>query len=251
MKYLTLLILLATPISWAEMDTRPGLHDGRVVTLQYKENEVYTVNAHYTQVTIVRFHEDEKFISTRGGDALGWDVVEHEHMLFLKPIAEDADTNMNVVTQDRKTGELRYYAFELNALPTDSNEMGTWSVEIQDPRRTRWLHDAAIEREVNAQRDRKAAATLPIIVQNLDFDYEGDGDWELSPKQIFDDGKFTYFLFEKQQALPLLVSIEDGKQGMIINRHEEGLYTVIHQISNEYLLRLNELEFRIHYSGDR
>ncbi len=247
---IVLLALLLAQTSWGEVNVRPGPHDKRIATFRYQENEVYTINAHYKQETVVRFHEEEQFIRSGSGYTEGWSVEEHEHMLFIMPIADDVDTNLNVVTQDRVTKELRYYIFELNALTGGSNEIGTWSIEMRDPRRNHRASRATIKRKDAAELAAEEAATLPIVVENLDFNYGGSGDWELAPQQIFDDGKFTYFQFG-QQTLPLIVSIEGNKEQMIVNRHEEGVYTVIHQTAEEFLLRLNKLQFLITYQGKR
>ncbi len=246
-----LMALLLTQMTWGEVNVRTGPHDKRVVTFQYQENEVYTINAHYNQETVVRFHEDEFFIWTGAGDTEGWTVDQHEHMLFLKPVANDADTNMNVVTQDRATNELRYYTFELNALTAGSNEVGTWSIEMRDSRRARRNNLANIRRNEATQKTADEAATLPIVVRDMDFNYRGNGDRALAPQKMFDDGKFTYFQFAPQQTLPAITAIEGNKQQLIVNRHQEGVYTVVHQTADEFLLRLNDQQLLISYQGKR
>ncbi|TIS52672.1 MAG: conjugal transfer protein TrbG, partial [Mesorhizobium sp.] len=65
---------------------RPGNLDGRV-----------------TSVVMIIFDEDEKFETISLGDTESWQVAPSEkgNILFVKPVAKNVTTNMNVVTTKR------------------------------------------------------------------------------------------------------------------------------------------------------
>ena len=75
----------------------------RVTSVTYQENNVVQVFATYGISTMIIFDEDEKFETISLGDTESWQVVPAEkgNILFVKPIAKDVMTNMNVVTDKR------------------------------------------------------------------------------------------------------------------------------------------------------
>ena len=65
---------------------------------------------------MIIFDEDEKFETISLGDTESWQVVPAEkgNILFVKPIAKDVTTNMNVVT------DKRIYYLELHDFAPDA-----------------------------------------------------------------------------------------------------------------------------------
>ncbi|RWX59447.1 conjugal transfer protein TrbG, partial [Mesorhizobium sp. M4B.F.Ca.ET.089.01.1.1] len=82
---------------------RPGNLDGRVTSVVYQPNNVVTVNATYGISTMIIFDEDERFETISLGDTESWQVAPSEkgNILFVKPVAKNVTTNMNVVTTKR------------------------------------------------------------------------------------------------------------------------------------------------------
>jgi len=239
----------------AEVAVHTSLLDERVTTLEYRKGEVYSINARQGQQTIVRFHEDEGFRFIGSGKSTGWEIFTHEHILSIIPLSHNVDTNLNVTTQDRITGEVRYYVFELNALNVDSNEIGTWSIEFKNTKGREQLHYSAPFMAAVTPALPEAVhipdTTLRIELSAMDFRYGYSGDDVLTPLRIFDDGKFTYFEFPQDMAIPIILTVEGGEQRLIVNRHEEGIYTVVQQVADEYVLILGDLETRIYHQGTR
>ncbi|TIU13753.1 MAG: conjugal transfer protein TrbG, partial [Mesorhizobium sp.] len=87
----------------AAQSPRPGNLDGRVTSVVYQLNNVVTVNATYGISTMIIFDEDERFETISLGDTESWQVAPAEkgNILFVKPIAKNVTTNMNVVTTKR------------------------------------------------------------------------------------------------------------------------------------------------------
>ncbi len=81
-----------------------------MTSVVYQPNNVVKVSATYGISTMIIFDEDEKFETISLGDTDSWQVAPSEkgNILFVKPIAKDVSTNMNVVTSKR------IYFLELN-----------------------------------------------------------------------------------------------------------------------------------------
>lgn len=246
---------IVSSIAWAEMDVRNSPVDGRVTTLEYRKGEVYSINGRYGQQTVVRFHEDEDFRFIGGGNDGGWEITRYAHMLSIIPLSYDVNTNLNITTQDRVTGELRYYVFALNALAANSDEIETWSVEFKNTKgRELPYYSETVAPPVQRSEVKEVPAPSkgPLIaLAAIDANYGYNGDAALIPRRIFDDGKFTYFEFPETMMPPMILAIEDGGQRLIVNRHEAGIYTVVQQVADGYILMLGDLEARIHYQGKR
>jgi type IV secretion system protein VirB9 len=61
----------------------------------------------------------------------------------------------------------------------------------------------------------------------------------IRPREVFDDGVFTWFLFPKSQSVPVLYkSVPGTKEEAVINFHMEGEYLVAHATSALWNLRL-------------
>jgi len=105
---------------YAAQAPRPGSLDSRVTSVVYQSNNVVKVSATYGISTMIIFDEDEKFETISLGDTDSWQVAPSEkgNILFVKPIAKNVATNMNVVTSKR------IYFLELNDhAPTDGKQV--------------------------------------------------------------------------------------------------------------------------------
>jgi type IV secretion system protein VirB9 len=61
----------------------------------------------------------------------------------------------------------------------------------------------------------------------------------IRPKEVFDDGVFTWFLFPKSQSVPVLYkSVPGTKEESVVNFHMEGDYLVAHATAALWNLRL-------------
>jgi len=245
-------LAIISSVALGEAGVNSSLLDGRVTTLEYRKGEVYAINARFGQQTLVRFHEDEVFRYIGSGKSAGWEILPNDHQLTVQPISHNADTNLHITTQDRVTGEIRYYTFELNALSADSNEIGTWSIEFKNTKdRSLPYYSASVTPPAILKTVQVPDTTLRIELATMDFNYGYSGDDVLTPVRVFDDGKFTYFEFPESMAIPIILTLEGGEQRLIVNRHEEGIYTVVQQVASEYVLVLGDLETHIHYRGKR
>src|ERR1035437_9209569 len=95
----------------AEKIPQAGTADARVKIVTYHDNDVYKLKGHYGFTTIVEFSPKEKIETISVGDSEAWQVVKpnRQNILFVKPLEQNADTNMTVLTSRR------IYTFPLSA----------------------------------------------------------------------------------------------------------------------------------------
>ena len=96
--------LLATPFAAAAQDAR-------IVERFYDEGKIVRIEGKTKVQATIQFAEDERIENVAIGDSEAWQVTPNKraNLLFVKPLAPNAQTNMTVVT-DRRT-----YLFDLVA----------------------------------------------------------------------------------------------------------------------------------------
>ena len=100
--------LLAAP-AFAERLPKGGAYDSRIRTVVYKADDVVHLKATYGISLLITFGEDEMIDTITLGDTVAWQVVPNKkrNLVFIKPVAREAATNMNVISNKR------IYTFEL------------------------------------------------------------------------------------------------------------------------------------------
>jgi len=145
--------------------------------------------------------------------------------LFLKPIEQNALTNMTVITNKRS------YLFELHAAETQSirDENMIFVVRFVYPQGdTNSLDFTSFEPMPDLERD----------AEKYNFNYTIRGPDLIAPLRIFDDGEFTYFEFrEKNTEIPAFFVVDPLGNEQIINYRTRGRYIVVERVSSRFTLR--------------
>lgn len=223
-------IMLALPVpAHAITEGRPILLDHRVRTLMYQPDEVYRFVGHYRYQSSIEFGADEEIRTISMGDSTSWMLNPSGNRLFLKPIEQDATTNMTLIT-NRRT-----YLFELLARETD---------DIDDPSMTFILRFMYPDEEgpgteiVSNYLDSVPIPELDEHPEKYNFDYTISGADVIAPLRIFDDGQFTYFQFRNVNAdVPAFFLVDDRGEESLINYRTRGDYIVIERVARKFTLR--------------
>ncbi len=103
MKYAALAIgiLIFSQGAFAEKEALPGKTDPRIKVFTYSARDVFKVRAHYGYASHIIFGEDENIEHVAAGDSLAWHILPKQNHLFLKPIEDNAGTNLTVLTNKR------------------------------------------------------------------------------------------------------------------------------------------------------
>ncbi|MBB4170875.1 TrbG/VirB9 family P-type conjugative transfer protein [Rhizobium sp. BK538] len=202
-----------------------GRLDPRVTSVVYQPNDVVRVFATYGISTMIIFDEGEAFETIAVGDTDSWDIVPADkgNILFVKPKARNAATNMNVVTTKRM------YYLELNDYAPEDNKK-VFGIRFVYP-----------DKDLNASLRRQAEARVGtpnmsgIDKANVNIDYAFSGDPALKPLMVFDDGKKTFFKFG--QKVPAVFAVNSDFTETLRNFRREGDYIVLDGTASQYTLR--------------
>jgi type IV secretion system protein VirB9 len=206
---------------------RPLATDPRIKTVLYSPNEVIKFTGHYGYQSSIEFSPDEEIQTISIGDSVAWMMNPSGNRLFLKPVEEDATTNMTLIT-NRHT-----YFFELHA---DKVE------DINDPHLTFQLRmvypDEQISMLGSGQGDEIPLPDLENDKGKYNFNYSITGSELISPIRIFDDGQFTYFEFRNKNAdVPAFYNVDAKGNEAMVNYRTRGDYIVIERVSARFTLR--------------
>lgn len=184
----------------------PIVTDSRIKTLVYNENDVYRLMTHYGYQSNIEFSTRENIETISLGDRIGWQVVPAGRRLFIRPLAEDAHTNMTVITNKRA------YQFDLYSGSGDLKpaEDLAYVVRFYYPEEDRSAPPPVAAAPASAMQLTHAVETARPAADRLNFRYTFTGPDALAPVKVFDDGQATYFQL-RREAVITVVS-KDGKE---------------------------------------
>jgi type IV secretion system protein VirB9 len=232
MRLLVLFVIayMCLPVSIASalQEPRPLATDRRIQTVRYSQNEVYRFIGHYGYQAIIEFAPDEEISTVSLGDSIAWQVNPVGPRLFLKPVEQDALTNMSVITNKRT------YHFELHAEETEN----IGSSDMIFVLRFVYPDDYAGEYSNYVSEDPTPDLSDPEVLKTLNFRYSMVGNDIAAPIRIFDDGEFTYMEFKDINAdVPAVFWVDSAGEENLVNFRKNGNYIVIERVTSVFTLR--------------
>ena len=225
-KLLCLFVVLGGALpAYALQEPHAIATDSRIRTVRYSENEVYQFIGHYNFQSTIEFGPDEKIQTVSVGDSVAWLINPSGHRLFLKPIDQNALTNMTVITDKHS------YLFELHAEETK---------DIRDKELVFVLRFIYPQNEVS-DIGISQFEDFPEIdkhPERYNFNYTVRGSNVIEPIRIFDDGQFTYFEFhDKNAEIPAFFRVNGNMDEELINFRKRGNYIVVERVASRFTLR--------------
>ena len=220
--------------------------DARLVELQYDPAEIVRIEGKARVQATIRFGDDEVIENVAIGDSQAWQVTPNKraNLLFVKPLADNAETNMTVVTSRRT------YLFDLVANPRN-RPVYMLSFNYPEPV-VEGDEDAQLVAAESANPTELEAAGDPYAVidpSQLNYAWAGDGDAGLLPTVAFDDGEATYLTWPDGASVPaILVKDHDGTEGPV-NFTVRGPTIVVDGVPREFILRSGEEVARLVNEG--
>lgn len=204
--------------------------DARLLTLAYDPDQVVRIEGRAGVQATIAFGDDEVIENVAIGDSQKWQVTPNKRatLLFVKPLAANAVTNMTVVTSRRT------YLFDLVAAP---RAKPLYVLRFTYPEEGTKLAEQPSEAPNEAE---LAAVERPdqiIDPAELNFAWTASGERALLPARSFDDGRATYLTWPSGQAIPaILVKDEKGTEGPV-NFTVRGDTIVVDGVPREIVLR--------------
>jgi type IV secretion system protein VirB9 len=219
--------------------------DPRLVSRLYDESQIVLVEGRANVQTTIRFGEDELIENVAIGDSQAWQITPNKraNLLFVKPLADRAATNMTVIT-NRHT-----YLFDLVASPKNATPLYVLSFtypEVVEPAEER-LAPLGAPNEVEL-----AAAHEPDAIVDpaeLNFAWDKKGDRKLLPARVYDDGSATFLAWPVGAPVPaILMKDEAGTEGPV-NFAVRGDVIVVDGVPRELVLRSGKDMATLHNNG--
>lgn len=248
-------LMISSQTSWAHkkapVEELPASR--RIEFVDYREGTIYPLLGVINHPFVIEFTKGETILEVAGGGIAGWDVQRRTSRLFVRSLPEAKLATMLVVTdaysyvfdlvpakQSPQTLAVRRSRFVFNA-PAQVDPVVTLPAAVP------MIVDKPVEKLVEKPVDR---ATAPIESRaepvkaktafNRNYSMQiVKEDVIIHPKEVFDDGVFTWFLFPQSQAIPVLYkSVPGTTEESVVNFHMEGDYLVAHSIAALWNLRL-------------
>ncbi len=225
------LLLLAMP-SFSIRESRPTAIDSRIRVLVYSPDDVFKFVGYYGYQTSIELAQDEEVVSISMGDTSAWQIVPSGFRIFIKPMEDDATTNMTLITNKRT------YFFELYAEEAE---------DIRDPDmvfNVRFLYPE--DEETDSIRTFHASSSGPDLShpEKYNFNYSISGNEDIAPIKVYDDGEFTYLEFrDKNKDMPAIFAIDDDLRESMVNVHASDSNTniiIIEHVFHKLSARLGQ-----------
>lgn len=273
MRKFLILILIFSNFGFCASNPKSSKFDNRITFANYNADDVFLINCKNGFVTMLEFSNDERIINIATGFSDGWELIDRENFLFIKPRAyivkqeeqSIADENGETVdiqnaamviqpnSKDWKTNLIvtttkRIYVFDLELL--DDKEIN-YKLEFSYPDETKAKakEKAELEHKIELEHQNKEKLETELnkatIPRNWDFMMHiNKGSETISPDFAYDDGVFTYLGFNNTKTIPSVFLYEfvggEPKES-ILNTHlkKDGNYDVlvVHKTAKRILLR--------------
>ncbi len=210
--------------------------DSRLVEVEYDAGRVVVIEGRAKVATTIQFGDDESIENVVVGDSAEWQITPNKraNLLFVKPLAPLAQTNMTVVTNKYT------YLFDLVASPKART---LYFLGFTYPEEEAMEQEMASAPTMRANTVEVTAATDPYAVVDptaLNFAWTKQGSATLFPKTAFDDGEATFLEWEEGIPIPaILVKDFEGTEGPV-NFTVRGNTIVVDGVPAEIVLRSGE-----------
>ncbi len=227
--------------------TTAQAQDPRLVERLYDPAEVVRIDGRVNVQTTIRFGDDESIENVAVGDSTTWQITPNRraNLLFVKPLAPRATTNMTVVTNKHT------YLFDLIANP------GSRPLYVLN-----FAYPPEPEAEVELAEDGTpipAPTALELAAANddlavidpatLNFAWASTGDAQLLPERIYDNGDATFLAWPVGAPMPaILVKDHEGTEGPV-NFAVRGDLIVLDSVPAEIILRSGENMATLTHNG--
>jgi type IV secretion system protein VirB9 len=196
----------------------PGRH---IRAIPYDPDQLVALHGQLGFEMMIEFSPEEHIDNVAIGDGLAWQVTPNKraNLLFLKPLDASVVTNMTVVTDQRR------YAFELDSAAAAGRRPRARTYIV------RFLYPQA---EAPPPR---LIPPPPPPPERRNTRYSISGDPALTPAEVFDDSRFTYFRWPDAAITPAIFAIAGEGGETLVNYGVRGGFLVVEQVAPRFVLR--------------
>ncbi|ENT9826241.1 TrbG/VirB9 family P-type conjugative transfer protein [Salmonella enterica] len=203
----------------------PSSKDSRVLYANYDPSNVVQLYGVIGRQTFVKFDNDERVLDLAGGDTSAWEigVIAAGNGFFIKPKTSlDPNTNITIVTNKR------FYNFDLKLTKSRAMYTIVFRYPDQEAKQSNAIRTASRVSGLFAESKGK--------VRNHNYWLQGPE--AMTPIQVWDDGRFTYFKFSPGQDIPAFYYVDDQGNESLAEAHPDGNEVVsIARLEKKFVLR--------------
>jgi type IV secretory pathway VirB9-like protein len=243
---------------------KPLPHDSRLVIFPYDKNALFPINTVFNRFTHFEFESGEKILASYINDDTEWEqkVAATGSDILVRPRIRGAVGSMTTITDRRRyqidlldvsacASESRYQRVSWQHSDAGFyedkdaiNRLGrgmTQGLPVS-PADMVMTKPASVMGGEDSDRD-----TLQVNLEGMNADYIIEGDKELSPIMVLDDGKRTWLKFSASLALrPALFSVTAEGNAETVEYTPRGAYFIVPKVfSHGILLKLGKREVKI------
>lgn len=224
----------AAPPTWALDRPQTSPKDQRIRWTDYDPADVVQIDTTLGVATQIQLNDDEDYVTHAFGDSDAYDFQQIGKQLLIKPIVEQADTNLVYITTKRNYSFLLKYAKQRNGREVFRVVLRYPDTEVAK---------SAVQADKERVKQDLASGELAINWQS----YTMSGDTTIGPEAAWDDGAQTWLRFAPGQDLPTVYFVDPDGSEVITNRHMDGDRTIVLQrTAARWHLRLGEKVVAIH-----
>lgn len=216
----------ATAPVWALERPTSSSYDHRIRYVTFNQADVVQIDTVIGVTTHIILEEGENYETHAFGDSAAYEFGIKGNNVFVKPRAEQANTNLVIVT-DRRS-----YKFRLTMRPDRLSAMYELAFNFPDTK----------SKLLQKQKERAAVEqgfTKDAGGYNLSYSMSGDTD--IAPVNAWDNGQMTYFKFSANADMPAIYMVDSEGNESIVNRHTVGKSSnivVVQKVSPKWVIRL-------------
>lgn len=209
--------------------------DHRVRYASYDPANVIQLDTVIGVATMIELEKGEQYQFHVFGDSEAYDFTAHDNYVFFKPMVEQADGNLILITDRRN------YTFRITYHNDRATNRTLYKLVMRYPD-----SDAVQTRQQARQQYVQSAfaqAGQPINWQA----YTKSGDLDLAPVHAWDDGQQTWLQFAPAAEIPAVYRVAEDGQEVLTNYHMADHRTmVLHRTSKRWHIRLGNRVVAIH-----
>lgn len=209
--------VLYCPGSFAAIYGTPSSRDGRIQTVEYNEHDVFNVRVKAGAQSTIKFAQDETIKDVGVGDPDAWSVSVRNNTLFLRPKAEEPDTNITVQTNKR------IYPLYLISTKTNPTYILRFSYPQPDQR--------------TLFKEKPSPCTDGGVINGH---YQLKGDKTIFPYRIWDNGEFTCMTWHNKQEIPVLYRVDADNNEYLVNGEPNKNTMVYYDVAEHFRLRIGD-----------
>lgn len=267
MKKLLIACLLFPVFSHAAAIPQSSQYDKRMQSVAYNAANTTVIKSKVGFLTTIVFADGEAVISTKAGFGEGWNVNGEDNVVYVfpRPVVQTVDNGEGSATKRVFQPEIkewdtnllvrttkRIYSFDLVLIGGDEKIQPAYVVQYKYPQEEAKKQQEEMlisQKKVEEERNKKKIADSfekANAPKNWDYTMRVNEKFDsrkISPDFAYDNGVFTYLLFNSNKTFPAPFALKNNEeQSISFDVQTKGKYRVmvLHSVNDKFVLRYGD-----------